>query len=94
MTKLKNSSDILSYESRLKQKEDLINDLERDASFFRGDFYYNQQTYLLFEPKCNSLNRKVSNIDGWKSTGIHNYGTTTDLISVANSSNSLPKLLI
>ena len=29
----KNCSDILGYESRLKQKEDLVNDLERDASF-------------------------------------------------------------
>ena len=30
----KNSSDILLYESRLKQKEDITNDLERDASYF------------------------------------------------------------
>ena len=37
----KNASDILSYESRLKQKEGLINELEREASFFRGDYYYN-----------------------------------------------------
>ena len=50
----RNSSDILGYESRLKQKENLINDLERDASFFRGDCYYNQQIYLLFEPKSGS----------------------------------------
>ena len=33
---VKNTSDILSYESRLKQKEDVTNDLERDASFLRG----------------------------------------------------------
>ena len=89
----RNSSDILSYESRLKQKEDLINDLERNASFFRGNYYYNQQIYLLFEPKSGSLDRNVSNINGWNSTGIHNDGTATDLISVANSSNALPKLL-
>ena len=31
----KNSPDILGLESRLKQKEDTLNDLEREASFFR-----------------------------------------------------------
>ena len=35
----KNSTDILSFESRLKQKEDTLNDLEREMSF-------NQQSYL------------------------------------------------
>ena len=30
----KNSSDILGFESRLKQKEDLTTELEREASFF------------------------------------------------------------
>ena len=29
----KNSTDILGFESRLKQKEDTLNDLEREASF-------------------------------------------------------------
>ena len=32
----KNSCDILSYESKLKQKEDTLNDLERYASYLRG----------------------------------------------------------
>ena len=32
------------------------------------DYYYNQQIYLLFEPKSSSLDRQVSNTDGWKST--------------------------
>ena len=37
----KNSSDILSYESKIKQKEDRIDDLEKKASYFTGknDFY-------------------------------------------------------
>ena len=68
----KNASDILGYESRLKQKEDLVNNLERDASFFRSNYYYNQQSYLLFEPKASSFNRTGGNINNWKSTGIHN----------------------
>ena len=36
----KNSTDILGFESRLKQKEDLANDLEEEASFNRGNYYY------------------------------------------------------
>ena len=36
----KNSSDILGFESRLKQKEDLTNELEREASYFRGKNCY------------------------------------------------------
>ena len=33
---VKNNSDILSYESRLKQKEDTVHGLERGASYLRG----------------------------------------------------------
>ena len=83
----------MGYESRLKQKKDLINELEREASFFRGDYYYNQQSYLLFGSKSASLDKRVSNIDGWKSTGVHSNGKGADLISVDNSSSVLPKLL-
>ena len=37
----KNSTDILGFESRLKQKEDTLNDLEREGSFFKGNYYFN-----------------------------------------------------
>ena len=47
----KNRTDILGFESRLKQKEDTLNDLEREASLFRGNYYYNQQSCLLYEAK-------------------------------------------
>ena len=47
----KNSTDILGFESRLKQKEDTLNNLEREASFNRGNCYFNQQSYLIYEPK-------------------------------------------
>ena len=43
----KNASDILGFESRLKQKEDTLNENERDLSFTRGLFYYLQQSYLI-----------------------------------------------
>ena len=45
----KNSTDILGFESRLKQKEDTLNDLEREASFNSENYYYNQQSYFVFE---------------------------------------------
>ena len=51
----KNASDILSFESRLKQKEDTINENERGLSFNRGFFYYLQQSYLVYECKVNSF---------------------------------------
>ena len=43
----KNNSDISGFKSRLKQKEDLTNELEREPSFSIGNYYYNQQSYLL-----------------------------------------------
>ena len=53
----KNSTDILGFESRLKQKEDTLNDLEREASFKRGFWYYSQKPYFLFEPTSKSFSR-------------------------------------
>ena len=44
-----NASDILGSESRLKQKEDTVNENERGLSFTRGLFYYLQQSYLIYE---------------------------------------------
>ena len=48
----KNASDILGFESRLKQKEDTKNGNERGLSFTRGLFYYLQQSYLIY--KCRT----------------------------------------
>ena len=44
----KNGGDILGFESRLKQKEDTINENERGLSFNRGFFYYMDQSYLVY----------------------------------------------
>ena len=35
-----NGSDVLKFENRLKQKEDVTNENERGISFSRGFFYY------------------------------------------------------
>ena len=86
--KVKNSSDILGFESRLEQKEDLTNELEREASFSRGNYYYNRQSYLLCEPKPYSFKQNVSAITLWKSIGI----ISTDLKSVANTSSAYPEI--
>ena len=47
-----NSSKALSYEHKLKQREDTINDLERVPSYFRGKNYFDgdgTQNYLVFQ---------------------------------------------
>ena len=53
---IKNASDILALENKLKQKEDTINENERGLSFNRGFFYYLQQSYLVYECKIHSFN--------------------------------------
>ena len=43
----KNSSDILSFESRLKQKEDILDDVQRENVLTSGRDYYLDKMYLL-----------------------------------------------
>ena len=88
----KNSIDILDFESRLKQKEDTLNDLEREGSFFRGNYYFNQQSYLIYEPRIFSFKQTSSCITYWESTGIDNYSLKTDLRAVANTAGVYPKV--
>ena len=76
----------------MKQKEDTLNDLEREASFFRGNYYFNQQSYLLYEPKTFSFKQTFIGITHWKSTGIDNYSLKTDLSGVANTSGVYPRV--
>ena len=64
----KNASDILALKNKLQQKEDTINENERELSFNRGFFYY-----LQHECKIDSINFDNKKILKWKSTGIFNY---------------------
>ena len=44
---------MLSYEQKLKQREDIRNDLKRDASYFRGKNSFDDdgmQNYFVFQP--------------------------------------------
>ena len=44
----KDASDILAFESRLKQKEDIIDDVQRDNALTSGRDYYGDMMYLLY----------------------------------------------
>ena len=47
-----NSSKVLSYEHKLKQREDTTNDLQTVASYFRGKSYFDEdgaKNYLVFQ---------------------------------------------
>ena len=77
-----NSSKMLSYEDKLKQREDTINDLERIASFFRGKNYFDddstqnylvfQATYKYFEEVDTSKTIIIFYANSWKSKGLSN----------------------
>ena len=88
----KNSTDILGFESRLKQLEDTLNDLEKEASFFRCSYDFNQQSYLIYEPKTFSFKQTSAGITHWKSTGVDNYSLNNDLRGAANISGDYPKV--
>ena len=85
----KNASDILSFESRLKQKEDTINENERGLSFNRGFFYYLQKNHLVYKCKSSAFDTTAINkISAWKSTDIF----SSNMIAIKNASRDLSKL--
>ena len=89
----KNITDILNTKTSLEHNKSVIDDLERGASFFRGSYYFNQQSYLIYEPKSKSFTKNGEAIHAWLSAGIHNDSNNTDLFSVNNSNNNSPTLL-
>ena len=87
----KNASDILGSENRLKQKEDIVDENQRELSFNRGFFYYLQKSHLVYECKSSSFNTTdIDKISTWKSTGSF----SNNMIAVKNASGDLPKLEI
>ena len=44
----KNASDILAFESRLNQKEDIVDGVQRDNALTSGRDYYRDKVYLLY----------------------------------------------
>ena len=55
----KNASDILAFESRLKQKEDIVDDSQREDSFTQRFYYYLQQSYLVYECREYSFKKII-----------------------------------
>ena len=88
----KNASDILALENKLTQKEDTINENERGLSFNRGFFFYMDQNYLVYDCKMGSFGFGSKDISEWKSTGIYNYSSRSNMNALANSKNNLPNL--
>ena len=84
-----NASDILGFENRLKQKEDIVDENQRGLSFNRRFFYYLQKSNLVYE--CKSSSFDITNIDKistWRSTGSF----SNNMIAVKNARGNLPKL--
>ena len=81
----KNGSDILALENKLTQKEDIINENERGLSFDRGFFFYMDQSYLVYNCKMGSFQFTGSKISTWKSTGIFNYSSDSNMNAVGDS---------
>ena len=80
----KNASDILAFESRLKQKEDIIDEVQRDNALTNGRDNYRDEMYLLSE--CKTYSFKTSTfttgsilISNWKSTAINNYSKSSNM---------------
>ena len=87
-----NASDILGFESRLKQKEDIIDEVQRENALTNGRDYYLDKMYLLYECKAFSFKYTSGNINLWKSTGINNYSRNSDMDAVSVATTSLPFL--
>ena len=90
----KNASDILALKNKLKQKENTINENERGLSFNRGFFFYKDQSYLTYECKMGSFGFGLTSkdISEWKSTGIYNYSSDSNMNAFANAKSNLPNL--
>ena len=88
----KNASDILRFEKRLKQKEDIVDENQRGLSFNRGFFFYMDQSYLVYDCKMGSFNFSDGKISVRKSTGIFNYLGNSNMNAVGDSRNDLPEL--
>ena len=88
----KNANDILALENKLTQKEDTINENERGLSFNRGFFFYIDQSYLVYDCKMGSFQFTSSKISTWKSTGIFNYSSDSNMNALGDSGGDLPDI--
>ena len=87
----KNASDILKFESSLKQKEDIVDEGQRENSVTRGFYRYLQQSYLVYECKQYFFRSGSGNrITSWRASGTKNLSTNPDLKAIPNEQGLLP----
>ena len=89
----KNASDILGFESILKQKEDIVDEVQSENALTSGRDYYLDKMYLLYECKAFSFKYKSAKINLWKSTGVNNYSRDSDMDAISIATTSLPPLI-
>ena len=80
---------MLTYNNRLNQSKDRIDDLERHASYFRGKNYFDGNDGVQNTPVLQTMHKhfNLSNLDQinkWKSKGLSNQylnlvGTVGDI---------------
>ena len=85
----KNASDILGFESRLKQKEDIVDEVQRKNALTRVRDYYLDKMYLLYEYKAFSSKYTNNKINLWKLNGINN----SDMDAASIGTTDLPSLV-
>ena len=89
----KNGSDILRFESRLNQKEDIADESQRENSYTRGFYYYLQESYLVYECRAFSFNKDNNDkLTIWKSTGTDNLSVNSELKAIPDAPSLLPSL--
>ena len=89
----KNASDILGFESRLKQEVDIYDEVQRENALTSGRDYYLDKMYLLYECKAFSFKYTNNKINLWKSNGINNYTSNSDMDAVSIGTTDLPCLV-
>ena len=89
----KNASDILGFESRLKQKENIVDEVQRENALTSGRDYYLDKMYLLCKCKAFSFKYTSGKINLWKSTGFNNYSRASDMDAASVATTSLPPLI-
>ena len=75
-----NASDTLGLESRLKQKQNIVDEVQRENALTSGRDYYPDKMYLLYECKAFSFKYTSDKINLWKSTGLNNYSRYSDML--------------
>ena len=83
----------MRFENRLKQKEDILDEGQRENSFARGFYYYLQQNYLVYGCRyCPFKNNANNKITAWKCTGIDNLSVNSDLKAISDTTLLLPSI--